>query len=61
MDHFTKYALAYVTKSQTASVVARTFCDNFLDHYGWPSKILMDQGKNFKSKLVQELCDLAQV
>ena len=60
MDHFTKYAQAYITKSQTAAVVARTFWVHFLVHYGWPSKILRDQGKNFESKVVQELCDLTQ-
>ena len=61
MDHFTKYAQTYITKSQTATVVTRTFWDHILVHYGLPSKILMDQDKDIKSKLVQELCDLAQV
>ena len=46
-DHFTSYAQKYVTKSQTVTVVTRTFWDHFLFHYGYPSKILMDQGKNF--------------
>ena len=32
-----------------------------LAHYGWPEKILTDQGKSFKNNLFQELCDLAQV
>ena len=44
-DHFTKYAHIYITKSQTATVVSRTFWDYLLVHYGWPSKILIDQGK----------------
>ena len=39
-DHFTKYAQAYVTPSQTAAVVAKTLWDQFLVHYGWPEKIL---------------------
>ena len=34
---------------------------NCLVHYGWPEKILTDQGKSFENNLVQELCDLAQV
>ena len=30
-------------------------------HYGWPEKILTDQGKSFENNLIQELCDLVQV
>ena len=60
-DHFTKYAQAYVTPNQTAPVVACTFWENFLVHYGWPVKILTDQGKCFESELVKELCSMAQV
>ena len=45
-DHFTKYAQAYVTSKQTAAVVAQTLWENFLVHYGWPEKILSDQGKS---------------
>ena len=60
-DHFTKYAQAYVTAKQTASVVAKVFWENFLVHYGWPEKILTDQGRSFENQLVKELCDIAQV
>ena len=60
-DHFTKYAQAYITPKQTAIVVAHTLWENFLVHYGWPEKILTDQGKSFENNLFQELCDLAQV
>ena len=30
-------------------------------HYGWPEKILADQGKSFENNLIQELCELAWV
>ena len=60
-DHFTKYAQAYITPKQTAIVVAHTLWENFLVHYGWPEKILTDQGKSFENNLFQELCNLAQV
>ena len=33
----------------------------FLTHYGWPTKILTDQGKSFKNNIFRELCALAQV
>ena len=60
-DHFTKYAQAYVTPEHMAQVVAQTLWENFLVHYGWPEKILTDQGKSFENSLICELCKLAQI
>ena len=60
-DHFTKYAKAYITPKQTAVMVAQTLWEIFLVHYGWPEKILTDQGKSFQNNLICELCELAQV
>ena len=60
-DHFTKYVQAYDTPNQMGKVVARMLWENFLVHYGWPTKILTDQGKTFKSSLVKELCSIGQV
>ena len=36
-------------------------CNKFIVHYGLPEKILTDQGCNFESDLLLELCELAQV
>ena len=57
-DHFTRYAQAYIKKIQTAQMTAKTLWDKFNVHYGLPEKILMDQGQNFKSQLVADLCKL---
>ena len=35
--------------------------DKCIVHYGLPEKILTDQGHNFESDLLRELCELAQV
>ena len=48
-DHFTWYAQAHIASSQKAPVVAKTFWDHFLVHYGFPEKILSDQGHNFEA------------
>ena len=61
MDHFTRYTAVYVTPKQTAPIVAKVLWKNFLVNYGWPEKILTDQGKNFESSLVRELCELAWI
>ena len=60
-DHFIHYAQAYITPTQKAAVVTKTLWEKFLVHYGLPEKILMDQGCNFESNLVKELCNLGKV
>ena len=60
-DYFTRYAQTFITTSQTASVVAKTLWEKFFVHYGLPEKILSDQGHNFESSLISELCKLCQV
>ena len=48
-------------QKQTVPVVAKVLWENFLVNYVWLEKILTDQGKNFESSLVRELCELAGV
>ena len=60
-DHFTRYALAYPSKTQTAQAIARILWDNFICHYGFPEKFISDQGRNFESDLIKELCKIARV
>ena len=60
-DHFTRYTQAYVTRTQMAQTMVRTLWDKFIVHYGLPKKILTDQGCNFESQLVADLCELMGV
>ena len=53
-DHFSRYAQAYIAPKQTAPAVAKALWDQFLVHYGWPTKILTDQGKSFENNLVKD-------
>ena len=55
-DHFTRYALAVVTKDQTAKTVMKVFYECFIVVFGVPAKLLSDRGVNFTSALVEELC-----
>ena len=43
-DHFTRYVQAYVTRTQTAQIIAKTLWDKFIVHYGLPKRILTNQG-----------------
>lgn len=60
-DHFTRYAQAFPTTNQTAKTTAKVFFEKFIVHYGFPSRIHSDQGANFESTLISELCQLAGV
>ena len=60
-DHFTRYAQAFPTKTQTAQTTAKVLWDNYICHYGFPEKIISDQGKSFESDLIKEFCSLDKV
>ncbi|KAH3851362.1 hypothetical protein DPMN_093842 [Dreissena polymorpha] len=60
-DHFTKYAVAVPTKNQTAKTTAEALLNNFIFHYGVPTRLLSDQGANFESEVIQELCNLMEI
>ena len=57
-DHFTRYAQAIPTRNQTAKTTAEAIFNNFILHYGIPQKIHSDQGKNFESNVIKELCNI---
>ena len=60
-DHFTRYAQAYVTTSQTTATVAKVLFERFFTQYGWPAKLLTDQGPQFEGRLFQQLMHEAQI
>ena len=60
-DHFTGYAQAHVCTNQKAPLVAKVLMDSFFQHYGLPDKLISDQGANFESGVIQELCKLLGV
>ena len=55
-DHFSRYAQAIPTRNQTAQTTARVLYESFIVHYGIPARIHSDQGRNFESQLLKELC-----
>ena len=60
-DHFTWYSQAFVPSNKQTSTVVKVFIDKYVVHYGWPEKILTDQGASFESKLFKELCEEAKI
>ena len=60
-DHLTKYSQAYPTRNQTAKMTAQVLYNNFIVHYGFPARLHSDQGRNFESKVIKELCVLGGI
>ena len=60
-DHFTRYAQAIPTRNQSVKTTARVLFDNFICHYGFPSRLHSDQGPNFESEVIKELCSIANI
>ena len=60
-NHFTRYAQAYPSKTQTALATAKPLWNDFIVHYGFPTNIISNQGHNFESELIANLCQVAGV
>ncbi|KAK3106463.1 hypothetical protein FSP39_020529 [Pinctada imbricata] len=60
-DHFTRYAVTVPTRNITAKTTAEAFLKNFVIPYGIPQKIHSDQGANFESNIIKELCALLDI
>jgi hypothetical protein len=60
-DHFTRYAQAIPTRNQMAKTTAKCLWENFIQHYSFPAKLHSDQGRNCMSKIIVELCKLANI
>ena len=49
--------LAYVTPDQTAKTVAMFLWQGYISIFRSPAKLLSDQGANFKSNIIRQLCE----
>ncbi len=55
-DYYTKWVEAYAVPDQEATTVARRLVDDFVCRFGAPFSLHSDQGRNFESKIFQEMC-----
>lgn len=57
-DVFTKYTLTVPTRDQRASTVAQVLVTEWFCKFDVPARIHSDQGRNFESSLIRQLCHL---
>ncbi|KAG1930572.1 interleukin-1 receptor accessory protein-like 1-A [Pimephales promelas] len=57
-DIFTKYTLAVPTRDQRAETVAKVLVGEWFCKFGVPGRLHSDQGRNFESALIKQLCCL---
>jgi len=60
-DVFTKFTQAILTRDQKATTVARVLVKEWMVRFGVPRRIHSDQGRNFESKVIQELCKIYDI
>ncbi len=58
-DHYTRYAVAVPTKNKMARTTADVLFNQFVCCYGFHKRLHSDQGRNFESSVISELCKLA--
>ena len=61
MDHFTKWCEVFPTKDQKARTVAEVLVSKVFSRFGPPTVLHSDQGRNFESNVMHEICDLMGV
>ena len=61
IDHFSKWVEAVPIPDQSASTIVRAVVRKIFSRHGVPKMLLSDQGRNFTSDLVKEVCNLLGV
>ncbi len=60
-DYFTRWTEAYPIPNQEATTVARILTDEFFFRFSPPEQLHSDQGRNFESDVIAEVCRLLGV
>jgi transposase InsO family protein len=56
MEYVTRYVIAFPLKETTAQTIVKKFIKHVITKEGIPAQILTDQGSNFQSETMAELC-----
>lgn len=57
IDYFTKWPEAYAMPDQEAETVVEALVQGMFSHFGTPSELHSDQGRNFESRVFAAMCN----
>ena len=57
-DYFTKWKEAHAMPNMEAVTVAKIFVNEFICRFGIPEQLHTDQGRNFESTIIKEICKM---
>ncbi len=60
-DHFTKWVKIFPVPDQTAPTCANLILNEVIARFGCPYDLHSDQGRNYESKIFQDLCRLLEI
>ena len=60
-DYFTKWTEAYPVPNHKAETIADKVIKEFFNRFGLPEFIHTDQGRDFESRLFQEMCTILEI
>ena len=55
-DHFSRHIQAYKVSDKRAITIAKCLYDQYFCHYGFPRRLMSDQGKEFCNNILKEMC-----
>ena len=61
VDCFTRWVEVYAIRNQEATTVAQKLVDEMFCRFSPPEQLHSDQGRQFESDLVKEICELLQI
>lgn len=60
-DHFSRFMITIALPNQRAETIAQALLDHLIGKYGPPNRLLSDNGSNFRSTLLVDVCELLNV
>ena len=61
VHHFTCYVQAFITKNHMARTTAQVLYNNYFSVFGFPQRLMSDQGTEFCGKVIVAMCSLLGV
>eukprot|EP00731_Ephydatia_muelleri_P019301 Em0012g126a len=61
VDHFTRWVEAFPIRNQEATTVAKKLVDELFCRFSPPEQLHSDQGRQFESELIEEICKLLEI